>query len=103
VNAKTAKGNTSLMGASENGHAEVVKLLIEKGADVNEKNTFGNSALWGACLHGHEEVVKLLLEKDAGVIEADYVAAKTIEIIRLLEKSIVKKGYNITLPNSNPE
>ena len=49
-------------------HTEVVKLLLEKGAEVNAKeSTNGVTALMMAANNGHPEVVKLLLEKSANV------------------------------------
>ena len=57
------RGLTALMMASANGHTEIVKLLLDKGADVNVKNTYGITALFMASVHGHTEIVKLLLDK----------------------------------------
>ena len=57
------RGLTALMMASANGHTEIVKLLLDKGADVNVKNTYGITALFTASVHGHTEIVKLLLDK----------------------------------------
>ena len=42
----------------------VVRLLLEKGADVNAQGKYG-SALQIALRCGHDEVVQLLLEKGA--------------------------------------
>ena len=39
VNIKAEEGITALMEASSGGNAEVVKLLLDKGADVNIKTT----------------------------------------------------------------
>lgn len=51
--------------AAENGHIEIVKLLLANGADITVQDAKGwtplNSAAWG----GHLEVVKLLLENGA--------------------------------------
>ena len=32
------RGNTALFAASDLGHADITKLLLDKGADVNSKN-----------------------------------------------------------------
>jgi ankyrin repeat protein len=53
--------------AAENGHEAVVRLLLQKGADVNAKNGYdGWRALCRAAEKGHEVVVRLLLEKGSG-------------------------------------
>ena len=57
------RGLTALMMASANGRKEVVKLLLDKGADVNVKNIYGITALFMASAHGHTEVAKLLSDK----------------------------------------
>ena len=41
------------MWASEQGHVEVVKLLIEKGAEVDLPNRNGETALMEASKKGH--------------------------------------------------
>ena len=48
-----------------NGHEAVVKLLLEKGAELEAKDSDGRTPLRRAAENGHEAVVKLLLEKDA--------------------------------------
>jgi ankyrin repeat protein len=73
VNAKDIFGWTALMRASYGGYtygryAEVVKLLLDKGADVNIiKTDEGTTALMAASSGGYAEVVKLLLDKGANV------------------------------------
>jgi ankyrin repeat protein len=57
---------TPLHYAVENGHQEVVKLLLDKDADPNIENRYsGRTPLQNAVENGHQEVVKLLLDKDA--------------------------------------
>lgn len=54
--------------AAMNGHVAAVKLLLEKGADINAQiETNRNTALTLACFQGRNEVVKLLLEYGANV------------------------------------
>ncbi|KAF8817312.1 hypothetical protein BYT27DRAFT_6865538, partial [Phlegmacium glaucopus] len=57
---------SALQAASSEGHEAIVKLLLEKGANVNaqEGEEFG-SALRAASSRGHEAIVKLLLEHGA--------------------------------------
>jgi ankyrin repeat protein len=42
-----------------------VKLLLEKGAELEAKDQYGRTPLLWAADKGHETVVKLLLEKGA--------------------------------------
>ncbi|KAI9889411.1 MAG: hypothetical protein M1814_005347 [Vezdaea aestivalis] len=58
---------TELIAASFFGHELIVRLLSEKGADVEAKTNDGSTALYWAARNGHETVVKLLLEKGADV------------------------------------
>jgi ankyrin repeat protein len=54
-----------LNSASNNGHVDVVKLLLEKGADWTVPNNDGWMPLNCASNNGHVDVVKLLFEKGA--------------------------------------
>ena len=45
------------------GHGEVLKLLLDKGADIPVANANGWTPLNAAAGSGHLEVVKLLLDK----------------------------------------
>ncbi len=46
---------------------DIVKYLIEKGADVNAKDYYGVTALMYAALYGHLDIVKYLVEHGADV------------------------------------
>jgi ankyrin repeat protein len=58
--------------AAGNGHEAVVKLLVEKGADLESKDRFGRIPLSLAAMNGHEAVVKLLVEKGADLEYKDH-------------------------------
>jgi ankyrin repeat protein len=96
VNSRTEGGYTPLMWASERGHAKVVKLLLDRGADVNAANDSGRTALLLATREsyvpgathtekgpgfrvrvispikpGHKAVLQLLLDAGADVNAGD--------------------------------
>ncbi len=58
-------GISALSAATMHNRLEVMKVLIQKGADVNLPNRDGNRPLHIASLLGRHEAVKLLLEKGA--------------------------------------
>jgi ankyrin repeat protein len=62
---------TLLMWASYNGHVQVARRLIQKGADINTKCENGWTALMSTCRMGHAEVTGLLLRYGASVNERD--------------------------------
>jgi len=60
IEAGADNGYTALMEASDNNYVEVVKLLIENGANINVKDKFGNTALIYASRYDRKEIVYLL-------------------------------------------
>ncbi|KAK2813151.1 hypothetical protein FQN50_000828 [Emmonsiellopsis sp. PD_5] len=65
-------GYTPLAIAAQNGHYDVVKLLIEKGANIECVNILSNmTPLIIAISNAHEEIAKLLIEKGANVEHQD--------------------------------
>ena len=58
--------NTALWVESTRGHSDVVKLLLDSGAQVNLQHD-GSSSLMVASGNGHSDVVKLLLDSGAQV------------------------------------
>jgi ankyrin repeat protein len=60
------KNESSLLKTAAKGHEAVMKLLLEKGAELETKDDDrGRTPLLLAAENGHEAVVKLLLEKGA--------------------------------------
>ncbi len=68
VKAQSKLGNTSLLlAARKAGNSRTVKLLIERGADVNVANVFGSTALMAAAASGDIDSVRLLLDAGAEI------------------------------------
>jgi len=57
----------ALLLASQDGHAEVVSILLAAGADFHHANPEGSTALIMASQGGHAEVVSILLAAGANV------------------------------------
>ena len=61
------EGWTPLHVASMGGHEEVVRLLLEHGADVHAQKKDGDAALHLATVHRRDKVMRVLLEHGAHV------------------------------------
>ena len=70
------RGQTALMWAAAEGHAAVVELLIEVGADFRARLASGFTPLLFAVREGHTDVVRALLEAGADVNETVPVAGR---------------------------
>lgn len=70
VNTKTRYGATALSYACDKGHIELAKLLIERGANVDQADTFYNETPLGwAIYRNNVEIIKLMLDKGAKGVE----------------------------------
>ena len=73
-------GWTPLWYAADEGHKEIVELLIAKGADVNAKNDkFVGTFLHWAAFSGHKEIAELLIAKGADVNAKDRVGKTPLD------------------------
>ena len=62
VDLTSRNGATALHAASQEGHLEIVRILVDDGkADVDIKMNDGATAMDLAASHGHVDVVKFLL------------------------------------------
>jgi hypothetical protein len=58
-------GDTLLHTAVWHGYVDLVRLLLERGAAINQANAHGSTALHYAVIMGHEEIVSILLRSGA--------------------------------------
>jgi ankyrin repeat protein len=64
VRQATFKG-TPLQYAASSGHAEVVKLLLDRDAAIDATDSFGRTPLMWAAQAGHMDAVRVLLDRRA--------------------------------------
>lgn len=113
---QTASEHTALMAAAKEGHADIVRVLLDvPGVDVNATGGRGLNALILACDRGRADIVRLLLAKtkdgtkheravDVNAISGDGDTALTVaaangnaEIVRLL---LSVKGIDVNAQGS---
>lgn len=72
INSVGYLGMTALSLASiEYENLEMIKYLLEKGADINVKNEDGSTALMTASMYGNLEIIKYLIENGADINSKD--------------------------------
>jgi len=67
INKVDSSGYTPLIRAAWSGKTETVRILIDKGADVNYRDKDGYTPLLWAVYYGYLDVARLLIEKGADV------------------------------------
>ena len=68
--------------ASHYNNPEAVRLLLDKGADVNKPSAGGHRALHSAAFFAHPEVMRILIEKGADVRVKDKAGSTPLEATR---------------------
>jgi hypothetical protein len=83
--------NTPLCIAIQKGEIELVKKLIDYGADVNEKS-FGMTPLMVAARYNKVEIIKLLLDKGARQNDKD---EKGFTALKYAQLSFAKEAESV--------
>jgi ankyrin repeat protein len=93
ANSKDIFGATPMFCAVENGHKEIVELLLSTGeVDVNAQDQHGWTVLIKAVKGGHKDIVELLLSirKIDVNVQNEYMRTVLIEAVERGNKEIVK-------------
>jgi hypothetical protein len=100
ISAPAGKFGTALQAASDQGHSEVVQLLLESGVDIDARERYG-TALRLASAGDHDQAVQILLNAGADVNTQDefnrtalHMAAGTgrVEVV----ETLIKHGTSVT-------
>ena len=96
VNFEEENGNTPLFYARS---FEIMKLLVEAGANINHFNTFGETVLSNLCFCGYLEKIKYLIsvgaDVNAGNGSALFRAVRAYQPIFEICKVLIEAGINI--------
>ncbi|RYP19461.1 hypothetical protein DL767_009642 [Monosporascus sp. MG133] len=100
INTKDSRGQTPLFLAAKHGHYGIVKLLVDKGADVNAHDGHYGNALQAASQGGHEQIKKLLLDRGAdinaqGGHDGNALQAASYEGHKQIMKLLLDRGADI--------
>lgn len=65
INAQDTNGETILMLASKYGHIEIVRFLLDRGADTNIMDNQGQTALMKAKTKENSQIIQLLTQSES--------------------------------------
>ena len=87
--------------AAQNGHIEIVKLLIQNGADVNALGICNRTALHDAAENGHVDIAKVLIQNGADVHALDQWKRNAIHYVQHgdIALMLIQNGVDVNLLN----
>jgi len=97
VNLQDKDGETPLFTASDEDHLNIVRMLLDAGADINIKNNEDKTALDIAIERNHDEIAELINEQKRRNEFRETLKSKTLEELRALVETQVGWYRNIIL------
>ncbi|XP_067653717.1 ankyrin repeat, PH and SEC7 domain containing protein secG-like [Haliotis asinina] len=103
INSRGNESRTPLMEAAFWGESDVVKLLVDRGANMSLVDKFGNNVIHHACIGGDLETVKLILSQNVMYINSRGNESRTplMEAAWRGQSNVVKllvdRGANLSL------
>ncbi|RYP73656.1 hypothetical protein DL771_003544 [Monosporascus sp. 5C6A] len=99
-------GQTPLLWAAENGRLAVLKLLLEKGAQIEVRDEDGKTPLILATEQGHEAIARLLIENGAQIEARDPDGDTPLGYVtwygyEAMTKLLIEKGAQIEAKGTN--
>lgn len=96
----SANAMTPLLLATSKGQVDLVKLFLDKGANIEAKDIYGCTPLWISASNGHQGIVSLLLEKGADIKSEDHLGYNPIWISasnghQQIVKMLLEKGAQL--------
>lgn len=95
-------GDTALHWAAYKGHADLIRLLMYSGVDLEKRDNFGSTPLHLACLSGNINCVRILCQKRQLDLEPQDQNGKTPimlafshqnhEVVKLLHNELKKRS-----------
>jgi ankyrin repeat protein len=89
-----------ILEAAAKGHTDVIRLLLENGANINQEGKDGQNALFVASQNGQKAAVQMLIEAGACVNNEDGmtpIEAVSIEGHQGIAKMLIKAGADVNL------
>ena len=102
-------GDTCLMAAAANGHLDICRLLIDKGAQVEAKSSVSLTPLHCAAINGHVDIVRLLCDRGADFEARDISGLRPLHIaavnghISVVKELIEERNAEINARNDAGE
>ncbi len=100
-------GYTPIEHAARENKIEALKLLIEKGVEIDKGNTIDSNALIGACIAANNEVLETLVKNGANINHVDNIGQSALHYICLYAKqwgsgTITQTINGVTTELENP-